>query len=87
MKKKTSAITIGIDLGDRKHAVCVLAAKGEVLIITEGRAFNQNFEFIRVLDRKPTNLGRDAGWELKKPLDTDPVTYQTEKSHLWLPRH
>lgn len=34
MKTKTtssSAITIGIDLGDRKHAVCVLDAKGKVL--------------------------------------------------------
>lgn len=30
MKKKPSAITIGIELGDCKHAVCVLAAKGEV---------------------------------------------------------
>lgn len=28
---KSSAITIGIDLGDRKHAVCVLDAKGKVL--------------------------------------------------------
>jgi len=31
MKNQTSAITIGIDLGDRKHAVCVLDAKGEIL--------------------------------------------------------
>ena len=31
MKTKSSAITIGLDLGDRKHAVCVLDAKGEVL--------------------------------------------------------
>lgn len=33
MKKPnpSSAITIGIDLGDRKHAVCVLDAKGEIL--------------------------------------------------------
>jgi len=34
MKQKSSsssAITIGIDLGDRKHAVCVLDAKGEIL--------------------------------------------------------
>ena len=31
MKTKKSAITIGIDLGNRKHAVCVLDAKGEVL--------------------------------------------------------
>jgi transposase len=29
--KSLSAITIGLDLGDRKHAVCVLNAKGEVL--------------------------------------------------------
>ena len=31
MKTNKSAITIGLDLGDRKHAVCVLDAKGEVL--------------------------------------------------------
>jgi transposase len=28
---KSSAITIGIDLGDRKHALCVLDAKGKIL--------------------------------------------------------
>jgi transposase len=31
MKTSSSAITIGIDLGDRKHAVCVLDAKGSIL--------------------------------------------------------
>lgn len=31
MKNQSSAITIGLDLGDRKHAVCVLDAKGEIL--------------------------------------------------------
>ena len=31
MKNKSSTFTIGIDLGDRKHAVCVLDAKGEVV--------------------------------------------------------
>ena len=31
MKKQSSAITIELDLGDRKHAVCVLDAKGEIL--------------------------------------------------------
>lgn len=31
MKSKTSTFTIGIDLGDRKHAVCVLDAKGEIV--------------------------------------------------------
>jgi hypothetical protein len=30
MKTRKSAITIGIDLGDRKHAVCVLDAKCEI---------------------------------------------------------
>ncbi|MCB1080131.1 MAG: transposase, partial [Verrucomicrobiae bacterium] len=29
----SSANTIGIDLGDRKHAVCVLDAKGRVIRI------------------------------------------------------
>lgn len=31
MKNSSSTITIGLDLGDRKHAVCVLDAKGEIL--------------------------------------------------------
>jgi transposase len=31
MKTKKSTITIGIDLGDRKHAVCVLDAKGGII--------------------------------------------------------
>lgn len=31
MKTNSSTITIGLDLGDRKHAVCVLGADGEIL--------------------------------------------------------
>ena len=31
MKNTSSTRTIGLDLGDRKHAVCVLDAKGELL--------------------------------------------------------
>ena len=31
MKDKSSTFTIGIDLGDRKHAVCVLDAKGDIV--------------------------------------------------------
>ena len=31
MKTKPSTITIGIDLGDRKHAICALDAKGAIL--------------------------------------------------------
>jgi transposase len=30
-KPNSSSITIGIDLGDRKHALCVLDAKGDIL--------------------------------------------------------
>lgn len=31
MKPRTNQTTVGIDLGDRKHAVCVLNHKGEIL--------------------------------------------------------
>jgi transposase len=40
MKNKSSTYTIGLDLGDRKHAVCVLDGAGNVLkhgIITNSR--------------------------------------------------
>ena len=39
--KNNTAITIGLDLGDRKHSVCVLGAGGEVIkqeTITNNRA-------------------------------------------------
>lgn len=32
MKTKSSKTTIGIDLGDRKHAICALDAKGEIIL-------------------------------------------------------
>jgi hypothetical protein len=31
MKTNSSAATIGIDLGDKKHSICVLGANGKVL--------------------------------------------------------
>ena len=31
MKTKETSVTIGIDLGDCKHAICVLDARGEVI--------------------------------------------------------
>ncbi len=31
MKNSSSTRTVGIDLGDRKHAICVLDAAGEIL--------------------------------------------------------
>lgn len=41
MKQKSSSYTIGIDLGDKKHAVCVLDVAGEIVkqeFITNNRA-------------------------------------------------
>ena len=32
MKTKSSTVVIGLDLGDRRHAVCVLDAQGEILV-------------------------------------------------------
>ncbi|GAA5484455.1 IS110 family transposase [Haloferula sargassicola] len=34
MKTNSSTTTIGIDLGDRKHSICVLAVDGEILAET-----------------------------------------------------
>jgi len=31
MKRKIPAITIGLDLGDKKHAICVLNHAGEIV--------------------------------------------------------
>ena len=31
MKNTSSTRTVGLDLGDRKHSVCVLDARGEIL--------------------------------------------------------
>jgi hypothetical protein len=31
MKPKIPSITLGLDLGDKKHAVCVLNAAGEII--------------------------------------------------------
>ena len=30
-KKNTAQLTVGIDLGDRKHAICIIDHKGEVI--------------------------------------------------------
>lgn len=49
MKTKSSAITIGIDLGDRKHAVCVLDAKGDIL---KQEIINNNRGSLAALSRR-----------------------------------
>lgn len=65
MKTKTSTRTIGIDLGDRKHAVCVLDAKGE--IITEQSITNTRESLAQFSARHPGALvvmevGMNSPW-------------------------
>jgi len=47
--KKKSDCTIGIDLGDRKHQVCVLDRDGEVV---EGKAIGSDRDALRTLARR-----------------------------------
>jgi transposase len=47
--KKTSDITIGIDLGDKKHAICVLNGTGEII---EEREMTNNRDCLRRLSKK-----------------------------------
>lgn len=49
MKSKTPNITIGLDLGDKKHAICVLNKAGDVL---EERTITNHRESIRRLSLK-----------------------------------
>ena len=47
--KKKSDCTIGIDLGDRKHQVCVLDRDGEVV---ESKAIGSDRDALRTLARR-----------------------------------
>ena len=49
MKNKIPAITIGLDLGDKKHAICVLNHAGEIV---EERSITNNRETLKRLSRK-----------------------------------
>lgn len=49
MKTKPSTITIGIDLGDRKHAVCALDAKGDII---KEETINNNRGALTALSRR-----------------------------------
>jgi transposase len=49
MKSKFPTITIGLDLGDKKHAVCVLNHAGE---IEEDRSITNHRESLRRLSQK-----------------------------------
>ena len=49
MKNKIPAITIGLDLGDKKHAICVLNQAGEIV---EERSITNHRESLRRLSQK-----------------------------------
>jgi len=49
MKNKIPSITIGLDLGDKKHAICVLNKAGEIV---EERSITNHRESLRRLSQK-----------------------------------
>ena len=49
MKNKIPAITIGLDLGDKKHAICVLNKAGEIV---DERSITNHRESLRRLSQK-----------------------------------
>jgi transposase len=49
MKPKFPSVTIGLDLGDKKHAICVLNSAGEVI---DERTITNNRESLRRLSQK-----------------------------------
>jgi hypothetical protein len=48
MKNTIPSITIGLDLGDKKHAVCVLNAEGEII---DERTITNHRESLRRLSQ------------------------------------
>src|ERR1700745_3167397 len=54
-KKKRDKVTIGLDLGDRRHRFCVLGGSGEV--VEEGSLLNERVELSRLLSRYLAGLG------------------------------
>lgn len=49
MKNKIPSITIGLDLGDKKHALCVINAAGEII---DERSITNHLESLRRLSKK-----------------------------------
>lgn len=49
MTTKSTTITIGIDLGDKKHAICALDARNEII---EERSITNDIESLRRLSKK-----------------------------------
>ena len=53
-KSSSAAVTVGLDLGDRKHALCALSANAEVL--REGTIPNSRESLTRLSRRYPGAL-------------------------------
>ena len=49
MKPKFPTVTIGLDLGDKKHAICVLNSAGEII---DERTITNHRESLRRLSQK-----------------------------------
>ena len=75
MTNTIPAITIGLDLGDKNHAVCVLNAAGEIV---EERSITNHRESLRRLSKKypesriALEVGTHSPWTSRflKDLDT-----------------
>jgi transposase len=53
-QKRRDKITIGLDLGDRRHRFCVLGRAGEV--VEEGSLLNERAALNALIDRYPAAL-------------------------------
>ena len=53
-KKKRERVTIGLDLGDRRHRFCVLGGSGQV--VEEGSMINERVALSRLLSRYPRSM-------------------------------
>ena len=58
MKNKIPAITIGLDLGDKKHAICVLNQAGEIV---EERSITNHRESLKRFPRSIPEPHRHGG--------------------------
>jgi hypothetical protein len=68
MKTKSSTETVGIDLGDRKHAICVLDAAGEIL--TDSKITNSRDAMTRLSKKHPGAL---VVMEVETPVARRPL--------------
>ena len=53
-QKRRDKVTIGLDLGDRRHRFCVLGRSGEV--VEEGSLLNERAQLSALIGRYPSAL-------------------------------